>query len=335
MPADALATFSRFGFLTLPNYSLIACSAAIEALRMANYVTGETTYGWQVVTADGKPAQASGGLCLGPTVAFADAQPLDALIVCGGVDIRHAVDRRTRETLRRAGRRGLALGALCTGTFALAEAGLLDGYRCAIHWENLSAIREEFEAITFAEDIFVIDRDRFTCTGGTASLDMMAVFIAAKLGRAVAERVAEQFIVERLRGGGEPQHPPLRAAERTHPLVDEAANLMARTLATPLAARSIASRVGVSVRQLERLFQLHAGVSPAAFSMGLRLDHARELLRQSDLSVTAVAVACGFVSSAHFAAAYRRRFARTPRAERAGAVQLPRSAGGRDGELRP
>lgn len=322
------ATLSRFAFLTLPNYSLIAVSAALEACRMANYVAGETVYSWQIATLTGEPAPSSGAMTLGPTVALRDLAPFDALFVCGGVGIRRAVDRRLVDELRRVARRGVPLGSLCTGTFALAEAGLLDGYRCAVHWENLGTIREEFADVLFTEDLFVIDRDRFTCTGGSAPLDLMAAFIEARLGRAAAERVADQFVMERLRPGAEPQHPPLRRRAYGHPALDQAAALMARTIGSPLTVAAVAGRVGLSARQLERLFRLHVGASPAEFSLSLRLDHARELLRGSDLPVTAVALASGFVSSAHFSAAYRRRFARSPRSERAsGPIALPASAG--------
>ncbi|WP_019997097.1 GlxA family transcriptional regulator [Aureimonas ureilytica] len=314
--APPLASLTRFGFLTLSNYSLIAVSAAIEACRMANYVARRDVYSWQVLTLDGTPAKASGGLALGPTVPLAEAGPLDAVFVCGGIDVRHAVDRRTLEELRRLARRGVPLGALCTGSFALADAGLLDGYRCAIHWENLGAIREEFENVDFVDDLFVIDRDRFTCSGGSAPFDMMGAFIEAKLGRPVAERMSEQFVLDRLRGGAEPQHAPIRSKGLRHPALEQAGALMAKTIGAPLTVAAVAARVGLSPRQLERLFRHHTGLGPAEFSMALRLDHARELLRQSDLAVTAVGVASGFVSSAHFSAAYRRRFGHAPRTER-------------------
>lgn len=314
--APPLANLTRFGFLTLPNYSLIAVSAAIEACRMANYVSRRDVYSWQVLTIDGTPAKASGGLALGPTVPLSEAGALDVVFVCGGIDVRHAVDRRTLEELRRLARRGVPLGALCTGSFALADAGLLDGYRCAIHWENLGAIREEFEGVDFVDDLFVIDRDRFTCSGGSAPFDMMGSFIEAKLGRPVAERMSEQFVLDRLRGGAEPQHAPIRSKGLRHPALEQAGALMAKTIGAPLTVAAVAARVGLSPRQLERLFRHHTGLGPAEFSMALRLDHARELLRQSDLAVTAVGVASGFVSSAHFSAAYRRRFGHAPRTER-------------------
>lgn len=323
-PVD-LGAVTRFAFLTLPNYSMISLSAAVEALRMANYLAGDT-YAWQILTVDGAGVSASNGLALGPTRSLREAAPFDALLVCGGVDVRQAVDRATVEALRRLARARMPLGSLCTGAFALAEAGLLDGYRCAVHWENLAAVREEFDRVDFTEDLFVVDRDRFTCTGGSAPLDMMARFIEARLGSETVRRLSEQFVLDRLRGGAEPQHPAVPSSPRGHPALSEAAQLMRRTVDAPLAVQAVANRVGLSVRQLERLFRHHLGVGPAEFSMRLRLDHARELLRQSDLAVTSIAVACGFASPPHFSAAYRRRFGRPPRAERASPIRQPELA---------
>ncbi|HSI41184.1 MAG TPA: GlxA family transcriptional regulator [Xanthobacteraceae bacterium] len=314
-PAREPAPLRRIGFLTLPNHSMIACANALEALRMANYSAGRELYGWRVVTLDGTPAPASNGLTLNPTVALREAGPLDLVLVCGGVDVRHAVGRPVEHALRRLARGGTALGALCTGSFALAEAGLLDGYRCAIHWENLSAIREEFPDIGFVEDTFVIDRDRLTCTGGVAPLEMMLALIEAQDGAALAARISEQFIVDRAR-------PPAgRTASRPRPPLPDptlarAVRLMERAIEQPFAIAELALRLDVSMRQLERLFRRHLGISPAAYQLGLRLERARELLRLSPLPVTNVALACGFQSPAHFSAAYARRFGRPPSHER-------------------
>ncbi len=316
-PPAALARLARVGFLTLPNYSAIALVNALEACRMANYVAPGEDYHWSVVTLDGAPAVASNGLSLAPTVKLTDAGPLDVLFVCGGVSVRHAVDRRLSDALRRLARRGVALGGLCTGTFALAEAGLLDGYRAAIHWENLTAIREEFAGVAFTEDLFVVDRDRLTCTGGIAPLDLMLTLIEARHGKGVAAKVSDQFMVERPRAGGDRQPLPLPArVEQQHPTLARAARLMDAAIERPMHVADVAAAVGVSPRQLERLFQRHLATSPAEFALSRRLVHARELLRQTPMSVTAVGLACGFQTAAHFSTAYRRRFGRSPRQER-------------------
>nr|WP_246544736.1 GlxA family transcriptional regulator [Ancylobacter dichloromethanicus] len=306
---------------------MIACANALEALRMANYVAEGDLYSWRIVTLDGAPATASNGLTLSPTLALSEAGPLDLLLVCGGIDIRHAATPAVADTLRRLGRRGVALGALCTGSFVLAEAGLLDFYRCAVHWENLPAIREEFPQIDFVEEAFVIDRDRLTCTGGVAPLEMMLTLIEAKGGRALADKVSEQFIVDRA-----PRR-PAKVAARPRPLLPDptlarAVRLMETAIEQPLGIAAVANRLGVSSRQLERLFQRHLGVSPAAYQLRLRLERARELLRLSPLPVTDVGLACGFQSAAHFSTAYARHFGRPPSRERRGAAApAPRPGG--------
>jgi transcriptional regulator GlxA family with amidase domain len=315
--ATELASLQRLGFLTLPNYSMIALSNALEACRMANYVSGDTPYSWQVATADGRPAVASNGLSLTPTVPLSALGDIDLLLVCGGVDVRHAVGKRLVTQLKALSLRGIALGALCTGTFALAEAGLLGGYRAAIHWENLSAVREEFPETSFVEDLFVIDRDRLTCTGGVAPLDMMLALIRARLGAGLASRVSAQFILERVREGADQQtQATLYDGKPLGVVLARSLKLMRDHIEAPLDMATLAGRVGISARQLERLFQRDFGQTPGKYYMSLRLERARELLRLSALSVTEIGFACGFQSASHFSAAYSLRFGHPPRAER-------------------
>jgi transcriptional regulator GlxA family with amidase domain len=298
-------------FVTLPNFSMIALTNALEACRMANYVAGRALYRWHIATADGTATIASNGLSLAPTMALGDLDDIDMLLVCGGIDVRHATSRPLKTQLRRFARRGVTLGALCTGSFALAEAGLLDGYRCAIHWENLASIHEEFPEIDFVENLFVIDRDRITCTGGTAPLDLMLTLIEARLGAKLAGQVREQFIVTITRPAEERQ----LGGQPRHPVLSKAWQMMEETIASPLSVREIARRAGLSARQLERLFHGHLGVGPAQFYSGLRLERARQLLRQTPLSVTEVAMACGFQSASHFSTRYSARFGCTPKAD--------------------
>jgi transcriptional regulator GlxA family with amidase domain len=313
-----LETLSRFGFLTLPSYSMIACANAIEALRMANRVSGTSTYAWQIVTLDGHAAAASNGLMLTPSAMLSAADRFDIVFVVGGVDVRNAVDRNVAAALRKLARDGVALGALCTGTFALAEARLLHGYRCAIHWENFSAIREEFPDVHFVEDFFCIDRDRITCTGGIAPLDLMLAVIQARLGRRVASQVSAQFLVERGRAADERQPKQASATNQTTPRrLAEAVRLIEDSIEAPLSTEDVARSVRISTRQLERLFRQHLGISPAAYASAARLDRAQSLLRQTAMPVTDVGLACGFASASHFSTAYRSRFGHAPRNERA------------------
>jgi transcriptional regulator GlxA family with amidase domain len=297
---------------------MIACANAIEALRMANRVSARSAYKWQLLTPDGAPARASNGMSLHPSASLASARSLDIVFVCGGLDIRRSTGRSVLSALRQLAREHVPLGALCTGSFALAEAGLLSGYRCAIHWEHLAAIREEFPDIRFLDDLYTIDRDRITCTGGIAPLDLMLTLIRARLGGGIAERIAAQFIVERGRRPNERQ--PLLSATQSgasHERLETAVRLIQSKLDERLPMSAIAAEVGLSTRQLERLFKRHLGHTPAVLWKRLRLERARTLLTQTAMPITDVSVACGFTTAAHFSTAYRHQFGCTPSTERA------------------
>src|SRR5262249_5678900 len=163
-----LSKLAHVGFLTLPSFSMIAFTSAVEVLRMANYVSRAQHYRWSIITHDGVPVRASNGLTVKPTCTLEEAGMPDVLIVCGGTPIRHAVDTNVKALLSDAAAQGVPLGGICTGAYALMTAGLLDGYRCSVHWEDLSALHKEYPHVRFADELFVIDRDRLTCTGGTA-----------------------------------------------------------------------------------------------------------------------------------------------------------------------
>jgi len=310
------AALTRFGFLTLPRYSMIACANAIEALRMANRLQGEAVYQWRLLSLDGQPAEASNDLALHPTAALG-SEDFDVVFVCGGVHVRQATSASLAAALRGLAARGVSLGALCTGAFALAEAGLLTGRRCAIHWEDIAAIREEFPDVDFVNDLYAIDGNRLTCTGGIAPLDMMTSLIGDRLGADLARRLSAQFIVDRERQGAEPQPSAARQqAIRGHPRLAQAVSLLEREEGRARPA-TLAKAVGLSLRQLDRLFVVYLGQTPAALALQLRLERAKTLLDQTAMSVTEVAVASGFASPAHFATAYRRAFGAPPSVQRA------------------
>lgn len=307
----------RFVFLTLPNYSLIALATAVDALRMANRVSGREFYQWSLATLDGEPAASSCGLSLAPTVVLEQTGLPDILFVCGGVHVERAVGPDLVLALRRLARRHVALGSLCTGGYALAKAGLLDKYKAVIHWENLSALREEFPRVTFSEQLFVIDRDRYTCSGGVAPLDLMLNIIQSDLGRDIAPAISEQFILDRIRNEHDRQHVPLQARVGLfHENLIEAAALMQANIEEPLSLDEIASLVGVSRRQIERLFKRYVGQVPTRYYLDMRLRRARELLLQTSMSVMEIAVACGFQSPPHFSKCYRSLFGQSPSTER-------------------
>ncbi len=315
--SDRLATRHRFAFLTLPRYSMIALTSAVEPLRMANRLCNEDVYAWSIVSLDGAPVAASNGLALAPTVSLGAMGPVDVVFVCGGVDVRRAVSRDLLSALRRLAHERIAMGSLCTGGYALAKAGLLDKYRAAIHWENMSALREEFPRIDFTAQLFAIDRDRYTCSGGIAPLDLMLNLIKDDLGRDIAPLISEQFILDRIRNDRDRQHIPLQAQVGVfHERLIKAAALMEANIEEPMSLDALAASIGVSRRQIERLFKRHLDRAPTKYYLELRLRRARELLLQTSMSIMDITTACGFQSPPHFSKCYRNAFGYPPSAER-------------------
>jgi len=316
-PGTATVSTTHIGFVLLRDYSMIAFANALETLRMANYISRRTLYKWSVVTPYDTMARASNGLLLAPTTGDEDLDECDMVFVCGGVNVREATDERTRSLLRYCAARGVPLGALCTGAFALASAGVLDGYRCAIHWENLAAIGEEFPKVSFAQEVFIIDRERITCSGGTAPLHLMLHLVRARHGARLAMEISEQFIVDRLRAADDRQRiPQPECIGPGYQHLTEAAEIMAANIEEPLPLAEVAATIHISLRQLERLFHRYFSMNPAQYYMNLRLRRARELLMHSSLPIMQITIACGFQSSSHFCKAYRNLFGHPPSDER-------------------
>jgi transcriptional regulator GlxA family with amidase domain len=313
---DAMHT-TRYAFLTLKDYSMIALTNAVEPLRMANRVSGRPVYEWRIVSLDGQPVAASNGLMFTPTEQLSQVGPVDLVFVCGGVNVREAVSPTLVTALRRLAAKRLPLGALCTGGYALAQAGLLDGYRATIHWENLPALREEFPRVLFSDHVFTVDRNRYTCSGGVAPLELMLNLIEQKLGPQVSQQVSEQFIVERIRDASDRQYVPLRAqVGAVHRSVLVVAELMEANIENPLSLEHIARQSGLSRRQIERLFKQQVNCVPKRYYIELRLKRARELLLQTSMPIMAISTACGFQSPPHFSKCYRNHFGHPPTAER-------------------
>jgi transcriptional regulator GlxA family with amidase domain len=307
----------RYAFLTLPNYSLIAVANALEPLRMANRVVGQDVYDWSIVSLDGSVETASSGLTLSPTASLDVLGAADIVFVCGGINVREAVTPALLSALKRLAERRVALGALCTGGYALARAGLLDHCRATIHWENLSALREEFPRVRISDQVFTIDGDRYTCSGGTAPLDLMLNLIQSKLGARISQLVSEQFIVERVRKDTDRQYVPLRAQiGLSHRGLIRVAQIMEENIEKPLSLDSIAKSTGLSRRQIERLFKRDLNCVPKRYYLEMRLRRARELLLQTAMPIMDITAACGFQSPPHFSKCYRHQFGHPPSAER-------------------
>lgn len=308
----------HYGFLQVPNYSMIAFSSAIEPLRMANRDAGRELYRWSVYTIDGLPEKASNGLEITPDGSIESADDISILFVCGGSDIAEAWSKQLQFALRRIAKRsGMKLGALCTGSYLLARAGLLDGYRCTIHWENIASLREDFPEVLVTDDLFLIDRDRITCAGGQAALDMMLKLIESQHGNKLVTHISEQFMCERIRSSDDRQRIPLHLALGSNqPKLTEAVTLMEANIEEPISLDELSSYVGISRRQLERLFQKHLNCVPTRYYLNLRLNRARLLLLQTSKSIVDIALACGFISAPHFSKCYRDLFGIPPRDER-------------------
>jgi transcriptional regulator GlxA family with amidase domain len=307
----------QIGLILIPNFSMIAFTGAVEPLRLANRASGKGLYEWHLFSVDGRPVTASNGISLTPEGDLEKAAAMPVVIVCSGVDVQKNTNKAVISWLRRVARKGTEIGALCTGSYILARAGLLDGYRCTIHWENLAGFIEDFPEIEVTSELFEIDRNRFTCAGGTAAIDMMLNVISRQNGHELAASVADQFMHERIRDQHDHQRMSLlvRLGVR-HPKLLSVIEVMENNLEEPLSRIDLARDAGLSTRQLERLFRKYLNRSPARYYLELRLDKARLLLLQTNMSIIDVALACGFVSASHFSKCYRDFYGRTPRKER-------------------
>lgn len=292
---------------------MIAFANAVEVLRMANLLSGQQLYTWTVATVGGEEAAASNGLALANPVKLTELDACDVVFVCGGVEVQKAISGAVLQDLRRRAARRQALGGLCTGAHALAEAGVMDGYRCAVHWENLATLREACPKVRFALEVFVVDRDRVTASGGIAPLHLMLHLVRAHYGNKLAMAISEQFIVDRVRDQSDQQRLP--QPEFVGPGYEhlvEATELMAANIEEPLPLSEIAEVAGVSLRQLERLFHRYHNVTPAQHYLALRLRRAREMLAHTSAPIMQITIACGFQTASHFCKAYRAQFGHPP-----------------------
>jgi len=311
---------TRFGFLLLRDFTLMSVSAAIEPLRMANRICQEEMYSWTLLSETGEAVQASDGVRVQVDAAIGAPRMLDsidAVIVCGGEYIERNTTPGVIAWLRSAARLKKVLGAVCTASYALAEAGLLDGYRCSIHWENFGALSNLFPGVAVSRNLFCIDRDRYTSSGGTAPTDMMLHLIGATCGDHVSAGVAEYFVRERIRRPDELQKVPLK--HMTAPLSRKliaAIELMEANIREPISQQDLADYAGLSRRQLQRLFQRYLASTPSRYYLRLRLHRARELLRQTNMSLVEISELTGFDSSSHFSRTYKAYYGHSPSTER-------------------
>ncbi len=307
----------RFVFVLLDNFTLLSFASALECLRHANRLSGKQIYSWSLTGDHEEFITCSAGARFQLDFPLSELNRDDVVLICGGADIQVATTKRILNWLRREARRGLHIGGLCTAAYTMARAGLLDGRRATIHWENHDSFLEEFDEVELTKSVFVIDGNRMTTAGGTSSIDLMLKLIADEHGETLANEVADQMIYSSIRTDQDTQRlsVPARIGVR-HPKLSQVIQMMESNIEEPISPSILAKDVGMSTRQLERLFRRYLNRSPKRYYMELRLQKARNLLMQTDMTVINVALACGFASPSHFSKCYRAHYNTTPYRER-------------------
>lgn len=295
----------------------MALTSAIEPLRMANKLANKKIYEWFTINSTEATVKSSSDIAFHCDYALNNVPKLDILLVCSGENIQRNITTPVANFLKTQSHKPVILGSLCTGSYILAKAKLLDGYRCTVHWESIASLRDEFPEIIVSSELFEFDRNRYTCSGGTAPLDMMINLIKQQHGARLATDISDMFMVDRIRGKHDKQRIPLKQhLGSIQPKLVEAVTLMESNIEEPMSLDELAYHVGLSRRQLERLFQKYLQCVPTRYYMELRLRRARELLLQTSKSVVDIAFACGFISAPHFSKCYRDFFGVAPRDER-------------------
>lgn len=313
----------RINLLLIDTFAMVPFVGVVEVMRLANRLSGEALYEWTCLSVTGESATACNEMPIEVKAKYTDAPSCDMLIVCGPHEPYLFHDKQVFNWLRKMNAPGRLIGAVDTGSYLLARAGLLKDYRCTLHWENIPGFVEEFPQLVVSRELYEVDRERLTCAGGTAAMDMMLQVVRDHHGQELAAEIADVFIHSGIRHSKEPQRMDL--CFRTginHPAVLEAIELMEANLEQPLLASELADIVGVSKRQLERLFRRYLDITPSRHYLNLRLHRSQQLLQQTGLPVIDVAIACGFTSAGHFSQSFRALFQQSPREARRCVRQL-------------
>lgn len=308
---------THFVFLLLENFSHLAFSCALEPLRIANLVSGRDLYRWSLASVDGISARCSNGSV---TLVDRGLQPMghaDRLFVLSGIHVQQSTTPAVLNYLRREKSTGTAMGAICSAAYVLARAGFLDGVRTAIHWEYHDLFAEEFPEVDLVRSIFVANQKYITASGGTAAADLMLHLIARQHGHDLSTAVADQMCYNAVREGTAAQRVSIQSRHgmRNDHLARAIAIVEAR-MEDPLAPCELADLLGISTRQLERLFGRYLNTSPKRYITEMRLHRARNLIVQSEQSITEIAMACGFNSTSHFSKVFRSHYGISPLAQR-------------------
>ncbi len=308
----------HFVFALTQDFTHLAFASAVEPLRIANLVSGRELYRWSFASEDGQTATASNGSVTLVHHRFDALPPYDRLFVISGLDVQKHDHAALLAMLRREARSRLPrIGALCSGAYVLARAGLLDGHRAAIHWDYHDGFSEDFPQVELVRSVFVADDPIVTASGGTATADLMLHLIEHDHGYDLSVAVADQMVYNTVRSESGAQRLSLQSRKGVrNKHLSDAVEIMRTTLDAPIPPSDIAARLGITSRQLERLFRANLGVTPHRHYREMRLERARSLLLQTEMSIIEVAVAAGFQSAGHFARAYRQAYGVTPTEQR-------------------
>ena len=306
-------TPTRVTFVLIPRFNMMTLTTIIEPMRIANYLAPSTLFEWGYLSCEGGEVVASNAMCVASCALDGASEPLDIAVVCGSWGGEHYIQPELSSWLRRQERGGTTLVSVECGVYALARAGLLSNRPATTHWSVMAGFAEQFPKVQLREQLFTVDGALITCAGGTAGLDLMLQLIAELHGEQLAAEVADQVLHHPVRAGESPQRHTMGAAtEELHPDVKAAILLIESRIEDPWPVPRIAVELGISQRQLERLFRRHMGCSVVQFGQLLRLQHARVLLTSTRMSIREVSAACGFNSLSYFSQAFAKCFARKP-----------------------
>ncbi|WP_299417470.1 GlxA family transcriptional regulator [uncultured Sulfitobacter sp.] len=311
---------TQLSFLIFPGFPMACLTSMIEPLRAANEIAGKTAFGWKLVSEDGKRVEASAEVWFEPDMALAECEDIDHLILLSGPSSKFTQPQPSEGKLRKLARHGAVIGAVSGGVFPLARSGLLEGHAASVHWCYEAAFAAEFPEIEATEDVIAIGGRRMTASGAAAAFDLALHLVEASLGAGVATEVACWFQHPLVRGQGVIQLKPTVEAESTSDMlpdmVRQAVELFSENIEDPINIADVANIVGVSARQLERLFFKATGKTPFQYYRFLRMHKARQLLHYSKETLPQIALAVGCSTPSSMSRSYTEVFGISPAEDR-------------------
>ena len=307
--SNALSSEQIFGFFLTEGFSLPAYSSIAETLRIANDIYDKSLFEWYSIGQTNDLIRSASGLVIKPDTDINTDLNFNKLAVISSLDGQSYHQQEVFNWLHKLDSQGCILGGITTGRWILANANLLSGHRCTIHWHEIDAFKECHPELEVSEGLFEIDHKRFSCAGGFAALDLIIEMIIGDYGIELANQINQRLINENQRSGDQLQNIEYQLKSA---VVIRAIYIMKNHIESPVSLASIANKSAISQRQLVRLFQQNFQQSPQQFYLQLRLERAANLLKQTDRTITEIAVAVGFENLGHFSSAFKKRFACSP-----------------------